>query len=262
MNHHRLFRHRVRHFTLFALSAILLMAFLCTPPSQAAVDHSVWDALLRRYVDAEGRVAYRDLQTKDATAFAQYLQTLAAAQVDNLSEAEEKALWLNAYNAVIVKGVLDGYTAEGWLSRKRLFSWYSIPVAGQARTPDEIEHEILRKKFRDPRIHFAIVCASTSCPKLRPEAYVPERLDQQLDDAARAFVNDPQRNRVVAGNVAVSMIFKWFAQDFIDDAGSVWQFVQRFVAEDKKDVLKGDAGQLQYLEYDWTLNAQKGQRVS
>lgn len=165
-------------------------------PSDAAIDHSPWNTLLTQYVDTDGRVAYRDLQAKDAPTFARYLTTLAQARLDGLSEAEEKALWINAYNAVIVSGILQGYTAENILKRKRLFSWYSLPIAGKDRTPDEIEHEILRKKFRDPRIHFAIVCASSSCPKLRAEAYVAERLEQQLDDAARQFVNDPARNRI------------------------------------------------------------------
>jgi hypothetical protein len=241
---------------------VLILSMTGVATSTAAIDHSLWDGLLRRYVDAQGRVAYRDLQGNDAATVARYMQTLAEARMEGLSEAEEKAFWLNAYNAVIVNGVLQGYTAESLLSRKRFFGWYSLPVAGKARTADEIEHQILRKKFRDPRIHFAIVCASTSCPKLRPEAYVPERLDQQLDEAAREFVNDPTRNRLEAGNVAVSPIFKWFAQDFIDEAGSVLQFLQRFAADEKKASVAGTIENLQYLEYNWTLNAQGGQRVS
>jgi hypothetical protein len=231
-------------------------------PSNAAVDHSPWNALLARYVDDNGRVAYRDLQTHDRAVFEGYLAILAQAQVAGMSETEEKAFWLNAYNAAIVNGVLQGYTAENLLARKRLFSWYTLPVAGEARSPDEIEHQILRKKFHDPRMHFAIVCASTSCPKLRREAYVPDRLDQQLDEAARAFINDPARNRIDAQQVTLSQIFQWFAEDFVRDAGSVPGFVRRFVSDDKKAILSVKSGDLRYLEYDWTLNAQEGQRVS
>jgi len=231
-------------------------------PSNAAVDHSPWNALLARYVDDNGRVAYRDLQANDRAVFAGYLATLAQAQLAGMSETEEKAFWINAYNAAIVNGVLQGYTAENILGRKRLFSWYTLPVAGEERSPDEIEHQILRKKFHDPRIHFAIVCASTSCPKLRREAYVPDRLDQQLDEAARAFINDPARNRIDAQQVALSQIFQWFAEDFVRDAGSVPGFVQRFVANDKRAILSAKSGDLRYLEYNWTLNAQEGQRVS
>jgi len=233
-----------------------------TRPGGAAVDHTPWTTLLARYVDDDGRVAYRDLQTRDRAAFDGYLMTLAQAQVEGMSEAEEKAFWINAYNAMIVNGVLQGYTAESLLGRKRFFSWYSLPVAGEERSADDIEHKILRKKFHDPRIHFAIVCASTSCPKLRREAYVAERLDQQLDEAARTFINDPTRNRIDSQQVALSQIFQWFADDFVNSAGSVVGFVQRFVADDKKSMLTAKKDNLQYLEYDWTLNAQEGQRIS
>lgn len=239
-----------------------LMTLSLSQPGAAAVDHTQWDTLLHRYVDQDGRVAYRDWQARDATAFDQYLKTLAQTQTEGMPEAEEKAFWINAYNAIIVNGVLHGYTAEGLLTRKRFFSWYSLTVAGKKRTPDEIEHQILRKKFHDPRIHFAIVCASTSCPKLRSEAYVPERLEQQLDDAAQKFINDPQRNSISVQGVALSHIFEWFAQDFIEQAGSVPKFLLRFVAAEKKAMVESLQGDFQYLEYDWTLNAQAGQRVS
>lgn len=240
---------------------ITIGMLLVNQPSHAAIDHTPWTMLLTQYVDPNGRVAYRDLQNKDSARFEQYLTTLARAQLEGLSEADEKAFWINAYNAVIVSGVLQGSTAENVLKRKRLFGWYSLPVAGKDRTPDEIEHQILRKKFRDPRIHFAIVCASTSCPKLRTEAYVAERLDQQLEDAARQFVNDPTRNQFDRQPIALSMIFKWFAQDFIDYAGSVKSFLQRFVAEENKSIIASHSGDPQYLEYNWTLNAQDGQRI-
>jgi hypothetical protein len=231
-------------------------------PRTAAVDHSLWSTLLARYVDEEGRVAYRALQAQDLSTLERYLALLAQARTEEMSEAEEKAFWINAYNAVIVRGILAGHTAENFIARKRLFSWYTLPIAGQDRSPDEIEHQILRKKFADPRIHFAIVCASSSCPKLRREAYVPERLDQQLDEAARSFINDPTRNRIDTQHVALSMIFKWFAEDFVRSAGSVRQFVGGFVDDGKKDILQTQKGDLSYLEYNWTLNAQEGQRVS
>lgn len=252
---------RITHYALRITLVALSMTLVSARPTPAAVDHTLWDTLLHRYVDQEGRVAYRDWQARDLPAFAQYLESLAQAQIEGMSEAEEKALWLNAYNALIVNGVLNGSTAESLISRKRLFSWYSLTVAGKKRTPDEIEHQILRKKFRDPRIHFAIVCASTSCPKLRTEAYVPERLEQQLDDAAGGFINDPQRNDISAQGVALSHIFEWFAPDFIEQAGSVSKFLLRFVAAEKKAIVESLKGEVQYLAYDWTLNAQDGQRV-
>ena len=243
---------------LFMAAAIVTAA----SPSNAAVDHSLWSSLLARYVNDSGKVAYRDWQANDRATFQRYLDTLAQTRPEDLSEVGEKAFWINAYNAVIVEGILQGYSAEGLLGRKRLFSWFTVRIAGKDRTPDEIEHQILRKKFHDPRIHFAIVCASSSCPKLRDEAYLPDRLEMQLDDATRAFVNDDTRNQIDAQGVALSKIFDWFAEDFKANAGSVVEFVRRFVADEKRAKLNLADDSLRYLDYNWTLNAQEGQRVS
>jgi hypothetical protein len=242
----------------FPLAILLFVA----QPGNAMVDHSKWDGLLKKYVDDQGRVAYRDLKAQDQQSLQSYLDLLAEADIKGMNAAEEKAFWINAYNAAVVSGVLQGYTAENFLARKQFFSWYSLLVAGAERSPDDIEHKILRKKFDDPRIHFAIVCASTSCPKLRREAYVADRLDQQLDEAAQEFINDPTRNRIDRREVALSMIFQWFAGDFIKEAGSVSQLVQRFVGAEKKGLLQARTDDLGYLAYDWTLNAQEGQRIS
>lgn len=240
----------------------VVTVFASARRSDAVVDHSPWDALLKRYVDDNGRVAYRDLQARDRATFERYLTTLAQAQIEGMTEAEEKALWINAYNAAIVSAILQGYSAENILARKQLFSWYTVPIAGKERSPEQIEHQILRKEFHDPRIHFAIVCASTSCPKLRREAYVAEHLDQQLEEAARVFINDPTRNRIDPQHLSLSMIFRWFAEDFVRSAASVLEFVRQYVDDGKKAILAAKKDDIQYLEYDWTLNAQDGQRVS
>jgi hypothetical protein len=218
--------------------------------------HASFDALLKRAVDGDGRVAYRTLQQRDSAALDAYLASLAAADPASLTESEQIAFWINAYNARVLRGVLDGYSAEGLLGRKRFFSFYSFPLAGRSRTLDEIEHEILRRQFREPRIHFALVCASTSCPTLRSEAYRGDRLDAQLDEQARAFVNDPRRNQFGPGDtIKLSSIFKWFGDDFAAAAGSVPAFLRRYhpVPEPVR---------IEYLDYDWTLNAQPGQRPS
>jgi hypothetical protein len=245
------------------LFSFVLVTFFAVPHTvSASVDHAPWNTLLAQYVDDSGRVAYRDLQARDRATFELYLDALAKAQTENMNESEEKAFWINAYNAVIVSGVLQGYTAEGFLGRRRLFGWFTGRIAGKDRSPDEIEHQILRKKFHDPRIHFTIVCASSSCPKLRREAYMPERLDAQLDDATQAFLNDPARNQIDARGVALSKIFDWFAEDFKTNAGSVVEFVRRFVSKEKKTRLNLEDSDLRYLDYNWTLNAQEGQQVS
>ncbi len=235
-----------------ALLALVLLH--ATGTGVAAADrHAAFDALLQQYVDERGRVAYRDLAARDGAALEAYLQMLAETDPTTLTEPEQIAFWLNAYNAHAIKGVLQGYDGEGFFARKRFFSLYSFPLAGGTRTLDEIEHDVLRARFREPRIHFALVCASSSCPRLRREAYRGDRLDAQLDQQTHDFLTDPTRNQFAADGVAkLSMIFKWFADDFVKAAGSVPAFVSRWVKGEYKDI--------EYLDYDWTLNAQPGQR--
>lgn len=229
---------------------LLLMALLLAAPDL----HAPYDGLLQRYVDEQGRVAYRDLAANDLPTLDAYLAALAATDPATLDPPAQVAFWLNAYNAAALRGVLAGYDAEGFFARRRFFKSYEFPIAGRPRTLEEIEHEILRRRFQDARIHFALVCASTSCPKLRRAAYRGERLGEQLDDQARGFILDPTRNRFAGSAAELSMIFKWFAEDFAAEAGSVENYLARWPW--------GPRGieTTSYLEYDWTLNAQPGQR--
>jgi hypothetical protein len=226
----------------------------------AAEDHQLWNLIVSKYVDANGRVAYRKLQADDMPVLSKYLASLGEARIEGLPQKEQLAFWINAYNAMIVAGILDGYSAENAFKRYRFFKSYSQVIAGEERTPDDIEHNIIRAKFHDPRTHFAVVCASTSCPKLRQEAYVGSRLDEQLDDQARRFLNDPSRNRIdpATGTVELSEIFKWFREDFTRNAKSLADFLAPYLAPEQTQLLRTKAPT--YLEYDWTMNAQPGQR--
>jgi len=223
-----------------------------------AFDHSAWHRILGEYVDDDGRVAYRRLGENGRGDLDAYLGRVADAQPQRWSETDQIAFWINAYNAGIVAGILDGYSPESALSRARLFRWYSFAAAGEKRTPDEVEHEILRKQFNEPRIHFALVCAATSCPKLRREAYRGDVLDRQLDEQARRFVNDSQRNLVDPGKgLRLSTIFKWFAEDFTKSDMSLNQYVARYVDDPRHaEYVEKFDGEIKFLEYDWRLNAQ------
>jgi hypothetical protein len=226
-------------------------------------DHSGWSRVLAVRVDASGRVAYRELQEKDSPALQQYLSALAAAEPGDWPRAEQLAFWINAYNAGIVSAVLQGESAESQAGRDRLFKTWKFRVAGQERTLDEIEHRVLRSQFAEPRIHFAIVCASASCPPLRAEAYVAAELDAQLDAQARAFLQDSTRNVIDSKTktLRLSAVFDWFHEDFEKAAGSVPAFVARYAGdpETRKWLLTGPV-KIEHLEYDWTLNAQTGQQ--
>ncbi len=234
-------------------------------PALTSVDQALWDRLLERYVDADGRVAYHLLGSEGRAELEGYLAQLAKAKPAEMPQREQLAFWINAYNAGIVAAILRGYSPETALSRAQLFRWYSFTVAGKERTADEIEHTILQGQFREPRIHFALVCGASSCPKFRREAYRGDRLEEQLDDQARRFINDPRRNRIdpASGRVELSSIFKWFAGDFAAAHGSVEEFVARYVElPSQAELLRRRGRETGHLEYDWALNAQPENRSS
>ncbi|RMG44243.1 MAG: DUF547 domain-containing protein [Acidobacteria bacterium] len=229
--------------------------------------HAGWDRLLRAFV-AGGEVDYACLKRYERE-LDEYLAALAEADPETGSVDARKALWINAYNAFTTKLILERYPGiasikeiarkDRWLARR----W---DVGGTLYSLDEIEHQILRKRFGDPRIHFAIVCASRSCPDLAPEAYSAERLDEQLDRAARSFLADERkgaRTAVERGwfggkrpTLYLSSIFKWFAEDFQKSGGSVVDFVLPFLEPEDRAFVRLHRGQLAvaYLDYDWSLN--------
>jgi hypothetical protein len=173
------------------------------------------------------------------------------------TERDQLAFWINAYNACAIQGILEGYSPKPYIGWYRYFKSRTYGIGGARVNLSDLEHKILRKQFHEPRIHFAIVCASSSCPKLASSAYTATQLEQQLDHAARAFINDPTRNRFDRPHrmVYLSKIFEWFDEDFSTNAGSVLAFVARYVDDpDLARALAQDAYRITYLEYDWSLN--------
>lgn len=167
------------------------------------------------------------------------------------------AFWINAYNAFAIKGILDRYSPVSYVGRYRYFIGRDYRVGGESITLYDLERQVLIKQFREPLMHFAIVCASVSCPKLQPWSYEPGQLDIQLDRAARAFINDPTRNRFDRKRkvASLSMIFKWFDDDFAEAAGSVLAYIARYVGDsDLAHDLLASTYRIEYLEYDWSLN--------
>ncbi len=224
--------------------------------SGTTVDHSIYATLLGEYVK-QGQVDYRGFKADEAK-LDQYLKVLEKTDSKNLSRNEQFAFYVNAYNAWTIKLILSGY--PGIQSIKDLGSIIKSPwkkkicrIDGDIITLDDIEHSILRPRFKDPRVHFAINCAAFSCPPLISEPYRGNTLAQQLDNSARAFINNPQRNYIKGNTLFVSKIFKWFAEDFNDD---IVGFFLRYAKGDFKLELKAkkEALKIKYLHYDWSLN--------
>ncbi len=223
------------------------------PPS-----HQVWNQLLQQHVSKTGEVSYKGF-IKDKAKLQKYLDTISNNPPDKKtwSEAEQLAYWINAYNAYTVKLIIDHYPLK---SIQDLHPTLKIPgvntvwhkkffkIGGQPASLDEIEHKILRKQFDEPRIHFAINCASFSCPPLLNEAFVANKLDKQLNEMARAFINDPKRNKLTSGRVEVSQIFNWFKGDFTKN-GSLIDYLNKYSSTKIKPNAEVD-----YMKYDWSLN--------
>jgi hypothetical protein len=227
-------------------------------------DHRAWTAILQRWV-SDGRVDYANLRRASSTALAAYLDQLSAtcaADYEHWSRAQRLAFWINAYNAFTVKLILDHYPIAsirkiGWLPGAA-FRERFIPMPelkGGSVSLDDIEHGTLRADFREPRIHFALVCASRSCPALRSEAYRASDLDRQLDDQAQTFLRDASKNRFDAAThtLYLSRVFDWFRPDFEAVAESLPAYVAPYMADPR--VRQPDV-EVRFLEYDWSLNDQ------
>ncbi|GAA4010619.1 DUF547 domain-containing protein [Hymenobacter fastidiosus] len=231
-----------------------------TSKSSQPVDHAQWDGLLKKCVNAQGMVNYAGFKA-DSTSLNTYLRQLK----DNLpnskwTEPEQLAYWINAYNAFTIQRVIRAYPLKSIKDlggAKNLVNtvWDQafIRLGDDKFTLNDIEQRIIRKKFADNRIHFALVCAAVSCPKLRQEAYVASRLSQQLDDQGREFVNNPAKNKLTpADKPEVSSIFNFYPGDFTKNGStSVQDVINRYATTR----IKSDAT-LTYMTYNWALNEQ------
>ncbi len=226
--------------------------------SQQAPSHQQWDKLLKKHVNASGMVNYKGF-LKDKAELDAYLKTLS----DNAPQAswtsnEQKAYWINAYNAFTVSLILMHYPVKSIKDiagkiYKINTAWdiQFINIGGKKYDLNNIEHGMLRRKFNDPRIHFAIVCASMSCAKLRRDAYLAAKLDAQLDEAGKDFLNDKSKNRISGDKAELSKYFSWYKGDFTKN-GSVENFINKYVTTPLSAGAK-----ITYLDYDWSLNEQK-----
>lgn len=229
------------------------------------VQHESWDGLLKKYVDEAGMVDYKSWQASpaDSRALDSYLEILSTAQIEGAEPKVALAFWINAYNAVTVKGILREYPTSSIRNHTARVVGYNIwhdlklSVDGQDFSLDQIEHQVLRT-MGEPRIHFAIVCASIGCPRLLSEAYVPEELDEQLERNTREFFAQPTKFGVdiQSRKVQLSPILKWFGEDFGDSETERLEFIAQYAPEAAQPLLQSGKANVSYLDYDWDLNSQ------
>ena len=235
------------------------------PAASTRIDHGAWAGFLDRYVEvgADGinRVAYGQVTPEDRAILDGYVDALALAPVSSLSRPEQMAFWINLYNALTVQLVLDRYPVDSIRDidiSPGLFSdgpWGKKLVAteGERLSLDDIEHRILRPIGQDPRVHYAVNCASLGCPNLQPEPFRADRLEEQLEHAARSYVNHPRGVAIVEDELVVSSIYEWFKEDFGGTDQGVIAHLRRHAAPDLAAALARFTA-LDDDRYDWRLN--------
>lgn len=229
--------------------------------------HSLWTQILQKHVRLDGAISlvnYKAIQDNPAplNLYLKSLSEVSRAEYDGWTPDRQLAFLINAYNAFTVKLIVDNYPVD---SIKDLGGWFSTPwkrrfftLLGEERTLDEIEHGTIRVDFNEPRIHFAVNCASLGCPPLMREAFVAERLDAQLEESTLIFLRDPRRNRYDsrAGRLELSSIFRWYGGDFEKTHGSVAAFVAARITSDPREQgrIQENKIRIDFLSYDWSLN--------
>ena len=251
-----------------------------------AFGYNDYAIVLKNYVDEKGMVNYKELKghRQRLDAFVSAMANLDPSTYRDWSEKQKIAFWINAYNALVLKTIIDHYPIKPSLFMVAIFPSPSIrhisgvfdrlpsTVMGRPMVLNDIEHETLRKNFNEPRIHVSLVCASIGCPPLRGEPFEGEELDTQLADQARRFLSSPRNFRIDRSRkkVYLSSIFKWFGKDFVRSYGTdekferqsrtvraVLNFVSKYVSPQEQSYLAKGTYSIHYTEYDWSLNEQE-----
>lgn len=239
------------------LFSVLTLFIVTASIGYGQINNQIWDNLLSKHVRDNGNVDYKGF-INDKAQLEKYLDQLSANPPSSNDSKDEKiAYWINVYNAFCIKLIVDNYPLE---SIQDLHPTVKIPgvntiwkkdffkIGGKDMSLHDVEHNILRERFNEPRIHFAINCASYSCPKLRNEVYKASKLNIQLQDQAIHFINNPKKNKIEQDQVVISKIFKWFTGDFTQN-GDIIDYLNKY-SHTKID----EDADIDYKEYNWELN--------
>jgi uncharacterized protein DUF547 len=253
--------------TITILSTIIVILFQTScgvkdyKSTSNPITHEIWDSLLQKHVTEEGQVDYQGI-IQDSLKFNSYISLLKNnhPNTSNWSKDEQLAYWINAYNAFTVQLIVDNYPVKSIKDIKNGIPFVNtvwdikfINIEGATYDLNNIEHGIIRENFKEPRIHFAVNCASVSCPRLRNEAFSAAKLDSQLADNARYFLANPLKNDFSnPDNLKLSKILKWYGGDFKGKKyGGVKGFIKKYGPQHSEDA------NIEYLDYDWNLNEKR-----
>ncbi|WP_299254624.1 DUF547 domain-containing protein [uncultured Aquimarina sp.] len=232
---------------IYVLTTVCVLSCLgFTINAQNHIDHMVWDQLLLLNVSNEGKVDYKGF-IRDKFLFDKYFKSLSTNYpTENAEDTEKLAYWVNLYNAIVMKMIIDHYPVNSINDLENPWKKKSITINNNQYSLDDIEHTILRK-MNEPRIHFLLNCAATSSPKLWNRAYTNRNITQALEERTLDYINDSTKNITTNGEVNLSKVFEWYAKDF--DNGDIKNYINRYSKEKISKTSK-----IGYLEYNWSLN--------
>jgi hypothetical protein len=234
--------------------------------STQSIDHTPWDMLLKKYLITNhpsriNRFRYADMTPADQQVLGTYLSQLQQIRVSSLSRKEQEAYWVNLYNALTVKVILDHYPVKSITDIDISPGFFSngpwdaklLSIEGKEVSLNDIEHRILRPIFKDNRLHYALNCASIGCPNLQPTAFTAANTEELLEKGAREYINSPRGAQLIKGKLQVSSIYKWFQTDFGGSEEGVINHLRTYAQGDMAEGLKTYNNGLRF-EYDWWLN--------
>lgn len=229
------------------LVLLLIFSIFSIAIQAQSPEHASWDTILKTHVNNDGDVNYKAINANQEP-LSNYLEFLSQnPPKDSWSKNEKLSYWINAYNAFTIKLIIDNYPIKSIKDIKQPWDKKFFKIGDAAMSLNDIEHEILRK-MNEPRIHFAIVCASYSCPKLQNEAFTAENLEDQLVDATKAFLSDENRNEISENSIKISKIFDWFSKDFKQN-GSLIDFLNQYT-----EITISSNVKKRFKDYNWALN--------
>ncbi len=237
-----------------------LILFICSisilsAQSAGNFDHSIFDSILKKNVSTEGFVNYKGV---DQTKLDEYVQKVADADLSSLNNNEQLAFFINAYNALVIKNVLNYYPVEGPMKVDKFFDKNKFKIAGESLSLNELEYQKIFP-IEPVMVHFGLVCAAVSCPKLLQTVYTGENVYNQLNENAVDFINNSKKNYLDKENstLYLSEIFKWFRDSFEKRFGSLDKAARKFMNEDDRNFLNANKVEVDFLKYNWNLNEQK-----
>lgn len=237
------------------VSFLVIASFVVASPAFAKdiIDHKPFDEVLKTYVSKKGMVDYKGLKAneKDFAKFNTYVEAIGNAKVKGSKKAK-LAFYINAYNAHVIKAVIDKLPTKSVMKVDGFFKKTKHNVAGKSMTLDHLENKIIRPKFNDARIHFALVCAAKSCPPLKRKAFTEKNVNKMLEKNTKKFV--PKATKVDGNTVTTSQLFNWFADDFKNNEGSVANYLAKYLPE-HAELLKSGKAEIKFSHYNWDLNS-------